>query len=188
MADTHIKRFVKQFSVKTQQYLADIPVDVLVLGPSISSKVLVPAARLRKELLHRCRKYGAGVKGEHSQLMKEAAKRLGAGNNLCTYERMLAKEVDLIVIVPDSPGSFAELGLLALEDRAGPKTVVLFSREFRNRRSYIMQGPKKAFQMRSARIKYVDYASVEQSWGVVEKAIEEKKAMKVDTKLSLHTK
>jgi len=42
--------------------------------------------------------------------------------------------------------------------------------------------------MRSARIKYVDYASVEQSWGVVEKAIEEKKAMKVDTKLSLHTK
>ncbi len=180
MTDTHIKRFVKQFAAASQRLLADTSVDVLVLGPSIKNGNLNPGGRLRKEILKRCRDYGASVKGEHSELIKEAEARLGAGHNLCTYELILAKEVDLIVLVPDSPGSIAELGLLALDKYAGPKTVVLFSRDFRGVRSYIMQGPKRAFQMRRATIRYVDYTSIEQSWKIVHTAIEEKKAIKVD--------
>lgn len=184
MSEAHTKRFKRQMDIRYEQLFADAPVDVLVLGPNLNKKDHDDAAKLRNEILERCRDYGASVMGEHKELIRQAKERFLAGHNLCSYEVILAEEVDLIVLVPASPGSFAELGLLAVHATAGPKTVILFSREFsRNRSSYIKQGPKKAFENRNAKIKYVDYSDVDFSWRIVKRAIERVKATKVDKEL-----
>ncbi len=160
--------------------IEDTPVDVLVLGPSVDADRLDAPARLRKALLERCRASGASVKGEHKELIQEAEKRLGEGHNLCLYEVTLAQEVDLIVIIPASPGSLAELGLFASEPNAAHKTIILFSRKYRDDEdSYIMQGPKKVFEMGRARIEYVDYGKPNKAWRYVESAIEQVRALKM---------
>ncbi len=161
--------------------LAEARVDVLVLGPDVSGRRLKPAAKLRKELLKRCKAFGASVLGEHREMIEIAEKRLGRGHNLCTYEVFLAGTVDLIVLLPASPGSIAELGLFSLQRETAPKTLILFAREYKGERSYIMDGPTRAIEMQNAKIEYVDYGQIDRVWDIVEGAIEKTKAIKLLT-------
>jgi hypothetical protein len=179
MDEARIRGFTARFKSRADRYVRDTDVDVLVLGPDMNTKELSDAAKLRKEILKRCGDFGASVMAEHEDLVAEAEKQFGEGHNLCTYELLLADEVDLIVILPASAGSLAELGLFAAKVEAGPKMVILFSREHQHDQSYIMDGPKKAFETRRARIDYVDYDKTEEAWGIVAKAIREVRGDKV---------
>jgi len=183
MADQAVNRLTERLEVAIEERILDTPVDVLVLGPDISGTELTSAARLRYEIWNRCRDFGASVKGEHSRLIAAAKKHFGDGYNLCTYEIMLAKTVDLVVIVPESAGSIAELGLIALINDVGPKTLVLFSKHRRYQKSYIMDGPRKSLEFRRAKIEFVDYEDVDSSWKIVRGAIQKTRILKIDRTL-----
>lgn len=57
--------------------------------------------------------------------LEEIAKEPDEPNeNLSDFERLIAKSVDSVLIFPESPGSFAELGLFSAVDELAIKTLV----------------------------------------------------------------
>lgn len=61
--------------------------------------------------------------------------------NLLELEDILAENSDYIVIVSESPGSYAELGAFANNENIRKKTIVLSHTKYKNSRSFITQGP-----------------------------------------------
>jgi len=181
-----LRHIVERLARSLDEQKAATRVDVLLLGPSVQGRARKHSAKLRKELLRRCPEYGTAVKGEHSELVLAAKERLGEGYDLCTYERLLARQCDLVVIIPDSPGSFAELGLFALDDAVCPKTLVLFNedKERGNAPSYIRDGPRKAFEMRGAELRSVNYKDRPHVWKIVQAKIEKSRTLKMNRALA----
>lgn len=61
--------------------------------------------------------------------------------DLLTLEKHLADNSDIIIIVCESPGSFAELGAFANNSETLAKVVVLLQTKYKNAKSFITQGP-----------------------------------------------
>ena len=124
--------------------------------------------------------------GEHKDLInafKSAAGRAAA--NLADHELGLArkKNMDLVVIFPCSPGSFAELGMFSMARAIASKMVVFVDRRHRKANSYLKHGPIRAAKLRSARVFYVDYSDRECIWTRVKNLVREQKTMKRGAKL-----
>jgi hypothetical protein len=56
---------------------------------------------------------------------------------------MLADCVDVIVIIPESPGSFAELGAFANDQNLREKIICLIDQRYKKDKSFINEGPVK---------------------------------------------
>ena len=61
--------------------------------------------------------------------------------DLLTLETFLARNSDIIMIVCESPGSFAELGAFVNNEETLSKVVVLLPTKYKNAKSFITQGP-----------------------------------------------
>ena len=60
---------------------------------------------------------------------------------LVNLETSLARYVDLIVLFPESPGSFTELGVFAFKEDLGAKLVVVNHPKYRMSKGFITYGP-----------------------------------------------
>lgn len=65
------------------------------------------------------------------------------GANLLSLENLLAESVDVIVIIPESPGSFTELGAFVNDEKLRNKVICIIDNEFERKKSFINQGPVK---------------------------------------------
>tara|TARA_R110000744_G_C19368614_1_gene562193 strand:+ start:4503 stop:5423 length:921 start_codon:yes stop_codon:yes gene_type:complete len=63
--------------------------------------------------------------------------------DLLSLEGLLADSVDAIVIIPESPGSFAELGAFANDEKLRKKLICIVDKTYKKDRSFINQGPLK---------------------------------------------
>lgn len=63
--------------------------------------------------------------------------------DLLSLENLLADSVDAVVVIPESPGSFAELGAFANSDKLRNKMVCIVETKYRRDKSFINQGPVK---------------------------------------------
>jgi hypothetical protein len=63
--------------------------------------------------------------------------------DLLSLENMLADCVDVIVIIPESPGSFAELGAFANDQNLREKIICLIDQRYKKDKSFINEGPVK---------------------------------------------
>lgn len=70
--------------------------------------------------------------------------------DLLSLEGLLADSVDAIVLIPESPGSFAELGAFANDEKLRNKLICVVDKKYKKDKSFINQGPlrlvKKANQ------------------------------------------
>jgi uncharacterized protein YlbG (UPF0298 family) len=70
--------------------------------------------------------------------------------DLLSLEGLLADSVDAIVIIPESPGSFAELGAFSTDEKLRNKLICVVDKKYKKDKSFINQGPlrlvKKANQ------------------------------------------
>ena len=82
----------------------------------------------------------------------------------------MAKECELVIIIPDSPGSFAELGLFSVEEKIRSKVLVLFNKKYKKHKdSYIHRGPKMFVEKYSPwGVHFVDYSKYDSIWKIVE--------------------
>lgn len=62
-------------------------------------------------------------------------------NSLLSLETQLADSVDLIVLIPESPGSFAELGAFSMDKELAKKMLVMRLGEYKSGKSFINHGP-----------------------------------------------
>ncbi|MCR9226640.1 MAG: retron St85 family effector protein [Flavobacteriaceae bacterium] len=61
--------------------------------------------------------------------------------DLLSLENLLAKSVDVVLIVPESPGSFAELGAFANNSVLRNQMVCVLDIKYKKNKSFINQGP-----------------------------------------------
>jgi len=63
--------------------------------------------------------------------------------DLLSLENMLAESVDVIVLIPESPGSFAELGAFANDAKLREKIICILDKQYKKDKSFINEGPVK---------------------------------------------
>jgi len=63
--------------------------------------------------------------------------------DLLSLEGLLADSVDAIVLIPESPGSFAELGAFANDKNLRKKLICIVDKTYKKDKSFINQGPLK---------------------------------------------
>ncbi|QLA00418.1 UDP-3-O-(3-hydroxymyristoyl)glucosamine N-acyltransferase [Enterobacter cloacae] len=80
-----------------------------------------------------------------------------ASNSLLSLEQQLAEAVDLIILIPESPGSFAELGAFSTQKELAEKMLVLRPKKYKSDKSFINHGPIRL--VRSYKGKILDIQS-----------------------------
>lgn len=63
--------------------------------------------------------------------------------NLLYLENILAKSVDAIILFPESPGSFSELGAFSNNNELAKKMIVIADKRYEKNKSFINFGPNK---------------------------------------------
>lgn len=85
-------------------------------------------------------------------------------SNLLSLENILAESVDVIVIIPESPGSFTELGAFVNDEKLRRKVICVIDKQYERKKSFINQGPVKLVKVLSKeRVIYIDPNNVKDS-------------------------
>jgi hypothetical protein len=63
--------------------------------------------------------------------------------DLLSLENLLAESVDAIVLIPESPGSFTELGAFANDEKLREKLICIIDKKHKKDKSFINKGPLK---------------------------------------------
>lgn len=176
---TSLQEFYEGIRQEAHERWDNTPISVMVFGPDISSTGI--SSLLRKHIVYKCSEYGILVRTEHEDFQESYRQLLGSKRNLCGLEYLAARHVDALVMIPDSPGSFIELGMFSLAKEVCEKTLILFSKAFSspdNQFSFVFLGPKLAYKERKAKIEFVDYTRTDLAWKKVYKFLRERRALK----------
>jgi len=165
MGSEKFKRVVDDFEAAWDSVMARADVRAMVMGPSLRGHInqqAKVARALRKAIVKRCDDLGVAVVPEHRRLVGASQKFLKQAHNLCLHELRLAEQCDLIIILPATAGPLVELGMFAERPGLRAKSVlIVFDRMYRQRQSFINDGPRKAYDRLKARILDVDYGDVD---------------------------
>lgn len=168
------------------EVLSNVHVHVFVMGPAPESDLA--AGELRKHLIQRCKDFGYSALMEHGEILDAVRETAGSDTDLAYIEEVHAKRVNVLVFLPASPGSFAELGYFAglARGEGGEsglglirKSIVLVDQEVVPEtvergvsRGFVIDGPVAQMNALGARIAYVSYADLDSAWQQVEAKIE----------------
>jgi len=81
--------------------------------------------------------------------------------DLLSLENLLADSVDAVVVIPESPGSFAELGAFANNEKLRSKMLCILDVKYKRDKSFINQGPVKLVRsVNKDGVVYVDESKI----------------------------
>jgi len=174
-----IDKFLNEYKEATQERWDRTSISVMVFGPSINSSTL--SSKLRSYIIDRCNEYGVTLRCEHGGFIDIHRDKLGPKKNLVFAELDAARFVDVIIIIPDSPGSFVELGMLSPCKNIHRNIIILFKDKYeKDNNNFIYSGPKLAYEENNAKILYVDYRRKRSTWETVKSFLHEKRADKYE--------
>lgn len=79
-------------------------------------------------------------------------------HSLLKLENILADSVDAIVLFPESPGSFAEIGAFSINENLAKKMVVLSNKKYEKKKSFINYGPYRLIKSsKSGKVVHINY-------------------------------
>lgn len=82
--------------------------------------------------------------------------------DLLSLEGILANSVDAIVLIPESPGSFAELGAFSNDETLRKKLICVLDEKYKKDKSFINQGPLKLVKKsNSSNVLFINPVEVE---------------------------
>lgn len=83
--------------------------------------------------------------------------------DLLSLENLLAKSVDVIIMIPESPGSFAELGAFANDELLRKKMICILDIKYKKNKSFINQGPVKLVKkVDNKNVLFLDLKNIQQ--------------------------
>jgi hypothetical protein len=81
--------------------------------------------------------------------------------DLLSLENLLADSVDAVVVIPESAGSFAELGAFANNEKLREKMICLIDVKYKRDKSFINQGPVKLVKsVNKDAVVYIDESKI----------------------------
>ena len=84
--------------------------------------------------------------------------------DLLSLENLLADSVDAVIMIPESPGSFSELGAFASNEKLRAKLVCVIDEKYKKTKSFINQGPLKLVKsVNKSNIVYINPVSIGKS-------------------------
>jgi hypothetical protein len=81
--------------------------------------------------------------------------------DLLSLENLLADSVDVVIVIPESAGSFAELGAFANNERLRHKLICVIDVKYKKDKSFINQGPVKLIKsVNKDAVVYIDESKI----------------------------
>jgi len=157
---------------------------VFVCGPAVLNSdptdSLPADKRLRRSVTRRIREKGSVVIwGEHltegeskegsTEIFDDAAKEI----------HFAVTAADLIIIFPNSPGSWAELGAFSVHEDIAPKMLVFFDDKLKTSTGFVTVAVRKAAEDRDAKIFFMDYEKEDAIWEEIQKIFLRKRRNRV---------
>ncbi|EKO3979993.1 TPA: retron St85 family effector protein [Vibrio fluvialis] len=83
-------------------------------------------------------------------------------HSLLHLENILADCVDAIVLFPESPGSFAEIGAFSNNSKLAEKLIVISDKNYKNKKSFINYGPYRLIKAtQTGKVLHVNYKDLD---------------------------
>ncbi|AGQ92409.1 hypothetical protein M634_12785 [Vibrio parahaemolyticus O1:Kuk str. FDA_R31] len=83
-------------------------------------------------------------------------------HSLLHLENILANCVDAIVLLPESPGSFAEIGAFSNNPRLAQKLIVLSDKNYKSKKSFINYGPYRLIkESKTGAVFHINYKDLD---------------------------
>jgi hypothetical protein len=149
---------------------ADVSLRVFLAGPYIKATGRPPskakfngAAFLRFELYNFLKHdLGADVTlGEHKELKRLYEDHFQhLANAALTELAHVDEQVDLVVLIPSSPGSFSELGLFSIKNAICRKMLILLDKSKKSPPGFIHLGPVSFASKYGSKIEYINYNNI----------------------------
>ena len=186
-ADPFLDPISKEISITTTRSLDKFEVRVFLCGSTTktgssrgSRKRLSDIRAFLKSKLNSELKRCVVRLGEHKENIRAFAEATGPrASNLADHEFALVKNhMDLVIIFPCSPGSFAELGMFSTTKRVAEKMRIFINQNYKKHKSYVMLGPVRAAEQNNARVIFVNYRNRSDVWREVKYLVLEVKAAK----------
>jgi hypothetical protein len=151
---------------------SEAEVNVFVLGPAVGNREAPAAAALRRALIERCQaEVGFSAYAEHEEIIQTFGGQISPGADLCTIELLYAKNVNMLVFIPASHGSAAEIGYFAAvfdpPSKLARRCVILLDQQFATLPGFVSGGPVRVLRAQGARVEPIDYEDIEAAWEVV---------------------
>jgi hypothetical protein len=166
---------VADFEKRFEGRIAEVRLTVFVCGPAVLDASGAPStdrgAAVRRFISEQLSSEGhCYVWGEH--LSSKARAREGASvRRFDDADKEIVFAIhgpaDLVVIFPSSSGSFAELGIFCTHEEISRKLLVIFDKQYRGARSFVVRALGKAARGRKATVRFSDYDNHQGVWRVV---------------------
>lgn len=108
--------------------------------------------------------------------------------DLLSLEGLLADSVDAVVIIPESPGSYTELGAFANDEKLRKKIICIVDEKYKKNKSFINQGPLKLIKNANPfGLIFIDPSDVSRGVGILNASLKrmKKASIKKSEKISL---
>jgi hypothetical protein len=93
-------------------------------------------------------------------------------SDLISLENLLADSVDAIIIIPESAGSFSELGVFACDEKLRKKIICLIDEKYKKDKSFINLGPLKLVKGTNREgVIYIDPNNIEEKMSALFSAL-----------------
>lgn len=152
---------IQDFGRRLPEAITETPFTVFVCGPTHESNNPRPSAVLRQFVSNEIANRIQGVTvvwGEHKDFRGIVGEvRLRKFNDLTKEIAFAISNADLVLIFPDSPGSFVELGSFGIHERICPHLVIVFDRRHKKGRGFVVKALGRAARNRRAIIRFLNY-------------------------------
>jgi hypothetical protein len=171
---THVRRRIDGDKFRRAAQTVELDFIVFLAGPFIEpddeeKSKYSPAAILRFRLFHLL--YDAGFEvslGEYRELIDSYKGELGEHHNAAVAELDHAQEsASLVIMIPDSPGSFAEIGAFSLKDDICEKMIILSNVDHQASTGYLNTGPLACARSLGSEVHYIDFNNVSECFAAV---------------------
>lgn len=169
-----LRRTLKKETLRRAARRTENPVTVFLAGPYIepekeSESGSSAASILRFQLFHRLKGENFAVSlGTYPESIDAFKAGTGEYHNAAEAELGHAKNAaSLVVMIPDSPGSFAEIGAFSLKKEICTKMIILADVTHEKSMGYLNNGPVACAKALGSEVKNVDYNDVDGCFEVV---------------------
>lgn len=165
---TQVRRRIDGEKFRRAAQTIELDFIVFLAGPFIEpdeeeKSTYSPAATLRFRLFHLLSDAGFEVSlGEYRELIDSYKGELGALHNAAVAELNHAQQgASLVVMIPDSPGSFAEFGAFSIKNDICEKMIILSDVNHQASEGYLNTGPVACARSLGSEVLYIDYCDVQ---------------------------
>ncbi|MEI6572709.1 MAG: hypothetical protein WCO61_04095 [Alphaproteobacteria bacterium] len=141
------------------------------IEPDASKEPTETSAKLRFHLFQLLKDDGYDVTlGEYRELIDSYKEYFGEYHNATAAELdHAANSASIVIMIPNSPGSFAEIGAFSTSEPICQKMIILFNNKYCNEINYINLGPIKGAKDFGSTVVCVDYEQIEYCLSIVKK-------------------